>query len=103
MTYPIRHVSATVDVGTTATRIYIRSPGRRVILRKIWVYNSAAADITFYFCASDGTRWTPEIKVLAGASDLFGEVEVPALEKAEDFYAVASATGLRLMIEVEEW
>jgi len=103
MSYPVRHVSGTVDVGTTATLIYSRSPGRRVRLRKIWVYNSTTADITFYFCKSDGTRWTPDLKVIAGASDLFGEVEVPALEKAENFYAIASATGLRLMIEVEEW
>jgi len=103
MSYPVRHVSDTVDVGTTATRIYSRSPGRRVRLRKIWVYNSATTDITFYFCKSDGTRWTPDLKVVAGQTIFVGENEVPGLEKAEDIYALASATGLRLQIEVEEW
>jgi len=100
--YPVRHVSPVIDVGTTATKLYEVSGGRMARLKKIWVYNSAAADITFYFCKSDGTRWTPEIKVLAGASNLYGENEVPSLEKAEDIYAIASATGLRLQIEVEE-
>ena len=99
----IRKTSPVIDVLVTATEVYLLSTGRKGKLRKVWAYNSDAAEATFYFCNSEGTRWTPDIKVLSGGAELIGELDLPAYEFAENLHALASATGIRLMVEVEEY
>lgn len=96
-----RDVSPVVDVGTTATKVYSVTPGKPVKVRKVWAYNGAASDVTIYFALSDGTRMSPEFKVLAGGDRFLREEELPALTFTTDVHAIASATGARIQIEVE--
>jgi len=98
----VRKTSDVKDVGTSATLIYKITPSKIAKLKKIWAYNSSSSDVTLYFCKSDGTRRTPDIKVLAGQTVFIGEVDVPSVEFDHDIYAVASATGVKVQIEVEE-
>lgn len=96
-----RDVSATVDVDTTATKIYSVTSGKPVKIKKVWAYNSATSDITVYFILSDGTRVTPEFKILAGGDRFINEYELPSVKFTTDIYAIASAAGVRIQIEVE--
>jgi len=98
----MRQVSETIAVGTTATEVYRLSMEKLAWLKKVWVHNTTAADITFFFCKSDGTRLSPNIAVAAGVTRFIAEQEVPSILFSEDIYAIASATGLQLIIEVEE-
>lgn len=94
-----RRVSELVSVGTSATKVLSTNYAK---LKKVWAYNSSDSDITFYFCDSGGSQKTPTIKVLARQMLLIDEYELPEYLFETDIYAIASATGLQLMIEVEE-
>jgi len=97
-----RQVSSSIDVGTTATLVWYLTLEKLASLKKVWVHNTTVSSITFNFCKSDGTRLSPNIEVGAGVTRFISEEELPSLVFSEDIYAIASATGLQLMIEVEE-
>lgn len=98
----VRRTSEVKDVETSATKILGVTDEKIVKLKKIWAHNTATSDITFYFCDSGGTQKTPNIKVIAGQTLFVSELELPEYAFESDIYALASATGLKLMIEVEE-
>ena len=98
----VRRVSEKVSVGTTATKVMTLTSNKAVKLKKIWAHNTSSSDVTFYFCLNDGTQKTPTIKVVAGQTLFVSEDELPEYMFGQDIYAIASATGVELMIEVEE-
>ena len=98
----IRKTSQLVSLGTTATKVYGVTSGRTAKLKKIWAYNSGASAATFYFTDSGGTQLTPSISVDASSHLFIKETELPSYKFSSDIYGVASATGINVMIEVEE-
>ena len=97
-----RRVSEVVSVGTSATKVMSQGAGKIMKLKKVWAYNSGGSAATFNFCDSGGTAKTPSISVNAGSHVVIGELDLPEYTFESDIYAVASASGISLMIEVEE-
>lgn len=99
----VRHVSPPVPVGTTATLVYIISIGRRAKLKKVLAYNSGASAATIMFTTPAGDPLSPPIAIGAGANLIIGEQDLPEMEFYGGVYAAASASGVILQVEVDEF
>lgn len=90
--------------------LYQVTTGRTYRVRKVFLYNGQAADITLELrtlVALVSTVMFPRVRAIAGFHDLIGENDLPALELSTDLLARASAAGagalaVDVMVEVEE-
>ena len=96
-----RDYTPLTSVSDSATKLYDVPTGREVRIKKLFAYNSSTSDVTVWLCDSGGTHVSPGIKVIAGQTVLLNERELPEIRYTSDVYAIASATGVEIQLEVE--
>lgn len=107
----IRKVSAPVADGgaATPTNLYLVTPTRSIILRKLWIYNLCGANSVVTIGTGLAVAWAalmPPIFTANGLNVFIGEDEMPALEFNQalgNLTFQATVTGVTVIAEVEEF
>jgi len=110
----IRHTNPLVPLiaATTPTNIYLVSPGRSFVVRKIFITNRTAVVSAVQFGTGLGVSFAqalPSIYTVNGGQDLeIPEEQIPNVEFFANLTAQASQAGaspadVQIVVEVEEY